>query len=207
MPDKSPEIIGKNWKTEVGTWKAEKEIRNEFYKKAAGLRFEVDADLNEIVKHPETKGLKTQKELTEIPEAKNFKYRVKEGKTERLYNILHKYFKSIGITNTDAREKEVVLSLYCLTQQGLNVDLIVASWKVEVIKGQIYIEKSTAEKVADGLFLRAIPEVTDKGWTPAPPIPGLPAKPQEEKKKTKPKPKPKAKPKSEPKESDILETF
>ncbi|MBI4994078.1 hypothetical protein HZC21_00325 [Candidatus Peregrinibacteria bacterium] len=195
MPKEQPEILGKNWTKEVGTWKAEKEVRNEFYQKAAGLRFEVDADLNAIVKNPEKKGLKTQEELKG---ADDFTYRVKRN-GDRLYNILGAYFKRRGAPDADAktREKEVALSLYCLTQQGLNVDLIVPSWKVEIRNGQLFITKSTGEPFVDGAYLRTIPGVTDKveeGWTTLPPIPGLPAK------KLKKKPR-------KPKESDILETF
>lgn len=203
MPDKSPEIIGKNWNKEVGSWKAEKETRNEFYKKAAGLKLAVDADLIEVVKHPQLQRLKTQDDLNK---EKDFTYRVKTGKTERLYNILDRYFSEIKIEPAD-REKEVALSLFCLTQQGVNVDLVVPSWKVEIKSGQLFITKSTGESAVSGAYLRTIPEATypEEGYTPLPPIPGLPAKPQEEKKKTKPKPKAKAK--TEPKPSAFLETI
>lgn len=233
MPNKSQEITGKNWRQEINSTKADLETvlkRNEFYEKSARLRLAVDADLIEVVKHPESKGLKTQEDLNK---AKDFSHRVRTGETERLYNILDRYFREIKIESA-GREKEIALSLFCLTQQGVNVDLIVPSWKVEIKSGQLFITKSTGESAVNGAYLRTIPGVTDKeeqppehkpkdqdlskpislppgfhgkakeGWTPLPPIPGLPAKPQEEKKKTK-KSKPKAEPK--PKPSDILETF
>lgn len=158
MAKEQPEILGKNWTKEVGSWKAETNIRNEFYQKVAGLKLGVSTDLDEVVKHPESKGLKTQEELNG---KEDFKYRVKEGKNERLYNILDAYFKKIDISPAD-REKEIAISLYCLTRQGVNVDLVVPSWKVEVKTGQLFITKSTGETAVDGAFLRSIPGVTDK---------------------------------------------
>lgn len=213
MSKEQPEILGKNWTKEVGSWKVETNIRNEFYQKAAGLKLDVDTGLDELVKHPESKGLKTQEEINK---EKDFKYRVKEGGNERLYNILDKYFKGMKIEPKD-REKEVALSLYCLTKQAVNVDLVVPSWKVEIKSGQLFITKSTGKIAVNGAFLRTIPSVTDRegwsdpiglplgykkkspedGWTPIPPIPGLPPKI-----KTKPK-----KAKTESKASDILETL
>lgn len=226
MAKEQQEILGKNWTKEVGSWKVKENIRNEFYQKAAGLKFEVDTDLNKLLKDPKSEGLKTQEELNK---EKEFKYRVKEGKNERLYNILDKYFKEIGIEPNN-REKETALSLYCLTQQGVNVDLIVPSWKVEIKEGKLYIKKSTGEFAVEGVFLRTIKGVTDKqevqpdyrdwsppaglppgyteespenGWTAGPPIPGYKA-PAKKPESSAPKAKSK-KPKSEPKESDILE--
>ena len=64
---------------------------------------------------------------------------------------MDKYFKEIGIEPNN-REKETALSLYCLTQQGVNVDLIVPSWKVEIKEGKLYIKKSTGEFAVEGVF-------------------------------------------------------
>lgn len=192
MAKEQQEILGKNWTKEVGSWKVKENIRNEFYQKAAGLKFEVDTDLNKLLKDPKSEGLKTQEELNK---EKEFKYRVKEGKNERLYNILDKYFKEIGIEPNN-REKETALSLYCLTQQGVNVDLIVPSWKVEIKEGKLYIKKSTGEFAVEGVSLRTIKGVTDKqeqtledqgdwkDWSlPAGLPPGYPEKSPEEKTK------------------------
>lgn len=165
MAKEQPEILGKNWNKEVGSWKVETNIRNEFYQKAAGLKLDIGTGLDEVVKHPEQKGLKTQEELNG---KEDFKYRVKEGKNERLYNILDAYFKKIDISPAD-REKEIAISLYCLTKQGVNVDLVVPSWKVEIKKGQLFITKSTGESAVKDAYLRTIPGVTDKpedqGWS------------------------------------------
>ena len=58
MAKEQQEILGKNWTKEVGSWKVKENIRNEFYQKAAGLKFEVDTDLNKLPERSEIRRIK-----------------------------------------------------------------------------------------------------------------------------------------------------
>lgn len=152
----SSNILGLDWHKEVQTVRAPEKVRNEFYRKVAQRRLNYktqnDQNLKELLKDPSKEELKTAEEL------KNHSESWTVDKNTRLSKILDEYFQKLGVSDPKKRSQEVGLSFYCLTKQHVNVDLVVAGWKVDIIDGKLFITTSSgAERIKGGADLRAIP--------------------------------------------------
>lgn len=162
-----------DWKAALGTSSPAKATeRYELYKRVAEFRMRNDLrtlkkTLSDVRKDPALASLKTKDELakdsTRIDTV--IKMNPKEAPGKRgwyLGSLLNEYFKQMGVTDPIMREKEVGLSLHCLTLQKdadnkpLNVDLygVRVGAQIKIEGGKLTLIDHKGVTKIDGAELR-----------------------------------------------------
>ena len=69
--------------------------------------------------------------------------------------ILIDYFKdNVGVTDSKQLGREVAVSLYYLTQQGVNVDSLNAKQRVNIVGARLYVYGKNDQPITNGVKLR-----------------------------------------------------
>ncbi|MBI4994853.1 hypothetical protein HZC21_04405 [Candidatus Peregrinibacteria bacterium] len=148
-PAASPRVkkVNAYWREHVGTKDENQPARIEYYKKLAEAKLHTDP--YDVLNNPAAYGLKTFEELSK---AGGREWTVKQG--DALWKYLNEYFKKeADVADTKSRGQEVVLSLFALNDQNVNVDLIKVGETVEISGGKLIIKGVDGHERTSG-FLR-----------------------------------------------------
>lgn len=146
-----------DWHKDVGTWKNEKQKeRTYFYTQTALLSLRVDNEneIQQALKNPAKYNISTSEKITS---AAKFEHKIVKGDT--LGELLLDFFSTLNDA-TDV-QKNMKVSLYELTQQKMNVDLVRADNSLAIEGGTLIIFDSSKNEVARYVLRRS--HIEDSG--------------------------------------------